>query len=644
MARRLYDFLACRAYSVIIFAALLGNLTAKFFHAQRTGLLSQYLGWICSDISFLLLIEVILSLLCFRWPKKWIIRTATILAAIICTWTVINASWLVRTGTQVLPSVLITLIRDPISGFSMVGVNLSKMPVAAFFLLAPSAVGLAFLFSVMAKTPAPKYENKSFMSRIIITLVIAVLAVLGRGAVATVRPSQMMSISLRYNCQLRALTSLILTERPKPIEIKRKIPAYDEIKIAAATEAGLLNHNVLIVILEGVQYQHTSLADPKNNTTPFMINMAQQGISFTNMRSSLIHTTKALFSQFTGRYASASHDIIEALPAQKPYCSLATILKEKLGFRTAFFQSAKGSFEARPGLIHNLGFDKFWARDDLNDPNCHIGYLGCDEFAMLNPITEWIKSDKKPFMLTVLCSVTHDPYVVPRWFAEPEREPIDRYRQTITYTDKFIEILDETLTGLGLKENTIFCVIGDHGEAFGEHGLQGHERIAFDEVLHIPWLMRAPGLIDPATKVTDPVSSIDMTPTILAMMGFDLSTAAFDGINTLDAIDDDRKVFFTGWMQQGSSGYMIKNRKFVYDYANKRAFYYDLTKDPAETNRTDLPENREIEITNQITQWRKNTVFGTTRQKNGKTTLYKKWQARWNNRTAQAKYIQEKTN
>jgi phosphoglycerol transferase MdoB-like AlkP superfamily enzyme len=47
-----------------------------------------------------------------------------------------------------------------------------------------------------------------------------------------------------------------------------------------------------------------------------------------------------------------------------------------LNFRTAFFQSAKGSFEARPGLVYNLGFDKFWARDDLNDPNAFLGGQG----------------------------------------------------------------------------------------------------------------------------------------------------------------------------------------------------------------------------------------------------------------------------
>ncbi|MHC4545018.1 MAG: hypothetical protein ACYSYL_10905 [Planctomycetota bacterium] len=64
-------------------------------------------------------------------------------------------------------------------------------------------------------------------------------------------------------------------------------------------------------------------------------------------------------------------------------------------------------------MVYNLGFDKFWARDDLNDPNAFLGYLACDEFSMLGPITEWIKAEERPFLLTILCSVTHDPYEVP---------------------------------------------------------------------------------------------------------------------------------------------------------------------------------------------------------------------------------------
>ena len=67
------------------------------------------------------------------------------------------------------------------------------------------------------------------------------------------------------------------------------------------------------------------------------------------------------------------------------------------------------------------------------------------------------------------------------------KEPLERYQQSITYTDKFLAALDVELGNLGITDNTIFCVIGDHGEAFGEHGLLGHERIAFDEVLRVPF-------------------------------------------------------------------------------------------------------------------------------------------------------------
>jgi len=111
------------------------------------------------------------------------------------------------------------------------------------------------------------------------------------------------------------------------------------------------------------------------------------------MRSSVTHTTKALFSLLSGRLPSTSEDLAEAIPVAKPYVSLATILREQLGYRTAFFQSAQGDFESRPSLVHNLGYEKFYARDDLGDPNYYIYYLACDEFALLDPVAEWIKQD-----------------------------------------------------------------------------------------------------------------------------------------------------------------------------------------------------------------------------------------------------------
>ena len=654
---RLYSLLAPRAYSVIMFGALFCTLAVKFFHSRRIGLVNEYFGWILADIAVLLGIEVVLAAVCFRWPRRWVVRAACVLAAVVCTWSVMNAGWLIRTGTQILPTVLLSLFRDPLNGLGMIGVNLAKMPAAAVILLGPSAIALAFFFFVLARPLPPDYNHKHFFNKILISCIFIFIAVLVRGAVASQGSPQIVSEGLRYNCQLKAVTGFLFSDSGRLAKAdlanaRRKIPAFDQMQIALSPKLQRTDQNVVIVVLEGIQYSYTSLADKQSNLTPFLAALASRGAEFTNARSSLTHTTKVLFSLLTGRFSSASQDIAEAVPAVKPYAGIATILKSQLNFRTAFFQSAKGNFECRPGLVYNLGFDKFWARDDLNDPNDFLGYLACDEFSMLKPITEWIKADPvrdpkekvsngadtRPFFLTILCSVTHDPYEVPEWFASPAKEPVERYRQAISYTDKFVAALDVELAKLNLTDKTIFCVIGDHGEAFGEHGLLGHERIAFDEVLRIPFCLRAPFLVRPGTRITKPVSSVDLTPTLLALLGFETEAADVDGVNVLRAIPDDRKVYFSGWMRQSPAGFVRANRKFIYNPTNKMVSVYDLRADPLESIRTELPEQQAQKIADEIITWRKNSIFRLDQQRTGKKTLFDSWLCRWTNRVSSAKY------
>ncbi len=630
-----------------MFGALFYILAVKFFHSWRNDLVNEYVGWVLADISVLLGFEVILALLCFGWPRKLMVRITTIFAAVIYTWSVMNAGWLIRMGWQILPSLLLSVIRDPKSALGMVGVNLIKMPKAAVILLGPSAVALTFFFYVLAKPKLPSYNQKRFIKRTIICIIIILATVSLRDVVVRRTSPQTISEGMRYNCHLKALTSLFFSDpgrlaRADFKNAKRRIPAFDEVQITFSPRTQQINHNVVIVILEGVQYQYTSLAQPQSKLTPYLAALAGQGAEFVNTRSTLTHTTKGLFALLTGRLPSASQDLAETVPAVKPYAGIATILKQNLNFRTAFFQSAKGNFEARPGLVYNLGFDKFWARDDLNDPNAFLGYLACDEFSMLKPISEWIKAEERPFLLTILCSVTHDPYEVPDWFAEPAREPVERYRQAISYTDKFLAELDAELVRLNLVDNTILCVSGDHGEAFGEHGLLGHERIAYEEVLRVPFCLRAPSLVKPATRVTKPVSSVDLTPTLLALFGFDTNSVGFDGTNALGHIPDDRKVYFSGWMQQGPAGFVKGNRKFIYNPMDKMVSVYGLRTDPFELVRIELDEQEAQKVADDIIAWRRNSIFRLDRQRTGKKMLFDSWLCRWTNRVSSVKYRRSK--
>jgi glucan phosphoethanolaminetransferase (alkaline phosphatase superfamily) len=620
--------------------ALFCTLMVKLFHSLRYGLLDEYPGWIMADLAVLIAIEVVLSLVCFRWPKTIIVRTATIVAAVVCTWSVMNAGWLIRTGTQILPRVLLSLFRAPLNTLCIIGVNLAKMPAAAVVLLVPSAAALAFFFLVLARPKLPVYNRRRYIARIIICLAVVVSAVIARPAIARRGSPQIGSVGLRYNSQLRAVMSLVLSDYRRPLDPKRKIPALDDLNIGFQQRQHI-KHNVVIVVLEGIQYQHTSLADERNNLTPYLAALAEQGIEFSNARSTLTHTTKALFALLTGRFASASQDIAEAVPADGPYASIATILAGKLGYRTAFFQSAMGSFESRPGLVYNLGYDVFWARDDLDDPNSFLGYLACDEFSMLKPIAEWIKSEERPFLLTVLCSVTHDPYEIPEWFGTPAKEPLERYKQSISYTDKFLASLDVELGNLGITDSTILCVIGDHGEAFGEHGLLGHERIAFDEVLRIPFCLRTPFSVETGVKITEPVSSIDLAPTLLGLLGFDTESIGFDGLDLFRAIPKDRRVYFTGWMQEGPAGFIKGNQKFIYNPTDKTICIYDISADPKELNVIELPQQEADKIAEEIIDWRKNTVFFINQKRSGRKELFDSWICRWTDRVSSAKRIEK---
>jgi phosphoglycerol transferase MdoB-like AlkP superfamily enzyme len=634
--------LAARPYTVILLAALAYNICYKFLWAYKLQLKGEFYLWILSDIAVLLGIEVVFALICFFGPRRNTVRLITFIAALICTWSVINAAWLRRTGTQILPGVMLPMFRAPVDAFRIVGSGLALMPASAVILLGTSAVLLIFFFSVIARPILPQYKPRRFAVRITLTCMLIVFTTAARALTRDHNSLRTVAQGLKFNCQMKAFLSLFANnpsrlKRADFANAARRLPRRDEIMIEHAAGNPPFRHNVVIVVLEGIQYKYTSLGDPNADRTPFIASIAAEGIDFTNARCIMTHTTKSLFALHTGRASSLSQDIAEAVPVSKPYASIATILHDAFGHRTAYFQSAMGQFESRPGLVHNLGFEKFWARDDCRDANAFVGYLGCDEFAMLEPVRQWLISDRRPFLLTILCSVTHDPYKVPEWFEEPAEEPLNSYLQTIRYTDSFLSALDVELANLGLAGNTIFCVVGDHGEAFGEHGLWAHERIAFEEVLRIVMVIRAPGLVTEPVRVTQPVSSIDFAPTLLALTGLDVQSMDFDGINVLADIPADRKVYFAGWLDQSPAGYVQQNRKYFYDAAGRTACLFNLSTDPLELAANPLSQEQAEQLQMELAEWKRHSLFKPEKP-NGRTWLFDNWKCRWSGRIASAKF------
>jgi hypothetical protein len=651
LVRAVYRTLEPRACVAIMYGALFCTLAVKFFHAVRYGLVLEYPGWILTDVAVLLTIAVVLDLICYRRPTTWVLRGATTFAAVVCTWSVMNAGWLIRTGSQILPAELRPLVRDPLDVTVMVLKNFVSMPIASVALLLPSAIALAFFFSVLARPQAPRYDPRRFRRRVAVSLIVIVVTGVAGMVVSFLGPRSTTGARVRFNSQVRAVLSVFLPayRQLAPEDFRnatRELLTIDDADVRLKSRS--VKHNVVIVVLEGVQQSSTSLATDGSATcggggtsfdpTPHLAQIAAEGVVFTSARSAVAHTTKALFGLLTGQLPSASQEIAETVPVPTPYAGLATILEKGLGYRTAFFQSAKGTFESRPGLVYNLGFDKFFTREDLKDPNSFVGSLGADEFALLEPITEWITSAPEPFLLVMLCSVTHDPYEVPEWFGLPAEDLVERYRQTIRYTDRFLAALDVELTRLRLADDTIFVVAGDHGEAFAEHHMMGHERIAYEEVLHVPLCLRAPFLVEAGRRITAPVSSVDLTPTILALLGFDTERIGFDGADALGPLPADRRVYFSGWMQQGPAGFVTGSDKVIYEPEHGTVTLYRLAIDPLELNGLELPEEKAQRFQEEIMAWRRNTIFRVHQERAGQKVLFGSWRCKWNERETSVKY------
>ena len=103
----------------------------------------------------------------------------------------------------------------------------------------------------------------------------------------------------------------------------------------------------------------------------------------------------------------------------------------------------------------------------------------------------------------------------------------DAYRAALDHVD---DRLAETLEAVDrLPAGTVVVVVGDHGEAFGEHGPVHHGRFVHPEMVRVPLLVRADGLPRGAV-VTAPCSVADVTPTLLDLAGVP-APSGLDGVS-----------------------------------------------------------------------------------------------------------------
>jgi arylsulfatase A-like enzyme len=137
----------------------------------------------------------------------------------------------------------------------------------------------------------------------------------------------------------------------------------------------------------------------------------------------------------------------------------------------------------------------------------------------------------------------------------------------------------------GLFDNTLIVVMADHGEEFMDHGLEGHARSLYDELVRIPLIMRIPGL--PPARVHELVAASDVAPTILNLLGLGIpsayaSAAAMRVSDAALVAPKDREIFLETRRGADLRGIRRGDYKFILVKRMKRTMLFHLPTDPGE--------------------------------------------------------------
>ncbi len=180
-----------------------------------------------------------------------------------------------------------------------------------------------------------------------------------------------------------------------------------------------------------------------------------------------------------------------------------------------------------------------------------------------------------------------------RLLTEDDRELIDAfYDSGVAYADAQMGRLFNGLAKLGLDRDILVVVTSDHGEALGEGGDAGHVSLR-DHTLLVPLMIALPdGRRSESGVIEDQVRSIDLVPTILDYLGFEVPTAV-DGASLLPLIDGaPSMVSPEAWSYSAAACFGLSLRygdrlKYVFDNTawppgGGGEELYDLRRDPAE--------------------------------------------------------------
>ncbi len=308
--------------------------------------------------------------------------------------------------------------------------------------------------------------------------------------------------------------------------------------------------NLVLIVVDTLRPDHLHAYGYPRETAPAFTRLAAEGVLWDGV-SPTSWTKPAAASILTGLHplrhqTFTNHD---ALP------EAATTLAERLrarGYATLGI-TANGWLSRGAGFAQ--GFTAYYSMlDDLE----HGQFSTAEQ--LNSELLPRLKSLAQPFFLYVHYLDPHAPYDPVRDYrgrrlvgrlaerqggvsipelrmnevlrrpAELLEDATDLYDGEIRRSDDGIQDLLRELRSLGLAEGTLTVVTSDHGEEMEEHGRMGHGQTLYEEVVRVPLLFHAPGILPPGARL-GAASLLDIAPTVLELLSAPVPPAEVDGLS-----------------------------------------------------------------------------------------------------------------
>ena len=344
--------------------------------------------------------------------------------------------------------------------------------------------------------------------------------------------------------------------------------------------------HVLMITVDALRADHLGLHGYGRGVTRELDALGARGVVFDNAYAQAPHSSYSLCSLMTSEYL---HETLE-LGQTPPQATLPRLLTAA-GYHTAAFYTL--------GIFHTAGEQLAAYEEDafgfaLHDHQDRPAEQMTDR--VLAEIDRTVARGEPSSLFWVHYFDVHEPYEA----TTLGTSDMDRYDSELLATDRAIGRLVRSAEQR-LKKPLVIVVTADHGEEFHEHGGVYHGSSLYQEQVHVPLIFVAPGVS--AARRAAPVESIDITPTLLALLGVERAPS-MRGIDLRPAFlgrASERPVFSAVIHKKMAVSWPYK---LIADLRFGSFELYDLARDPGERdNQADRDPRRLRSLRGEIYAW-----------------------------------------